>query len=96
MRDEYDFSKGKRGAIIPSLGKSRMTIMLDDDIIEHSRAQAESEGVGYQTLINSILRKAVMGAGKAEAKPLTVATLAAFSVKNCTRCNRIAGDRCIA
>ena len=77
MRDEYDFSKGKRGAVIPSPGKTRITIMLDDDVIEHFRAQAEAEGVGYQTLINSLLRKAVLGAGKArpEAKPLTVATL---------------------
>ena len=75
MRDVYDFSKGKRGAIIPSPGKTRITIMLDDDIIEHFRAQAESEGIGYQTLINALLRKAVMGAGKAEAKPLTIATI---------------------
>ena len=75
MRDEYDFSKAKRGAVIPSPGKTRITIMLDDDIIEHFRAQAESEGIGYQTLINALLRKAVVGAGKAEAKPLTVATL---------------------
>ena len=77
MRDEYDFSKGKRGAVIPSPGKTRITIMLDDDVIERFRAQAEAEGVGYQTLINSLLRKAVLGAGKArhEAKPLTVETL---------------------
>ena len=77
MRDGYDFSKGKRGAIIPSPGKTRITIMLDDDVIEHFREQAEAEGVGYQTLINALLRKAAMGAGreKTEAKPLTVATL---------------------
>ena len=77
MRDEYDFSKGKRGAVIPSPGKTRITIMLDNDVIERFRTQAEAEGVGYQTLINSLLRKAVLGAGKArpEAKPLTVATL---------------------
>ena len=77
MREEYDFSKAKRGAVIQSPGKTRITIMLDDDIIEHFRAQAEAEGVGYQTLINSILRKASLGSGKpkADAKPLTVATL---------------------
>jgi uncharacterized protein (DUF4415 family) len=77
MRDEYDFSKAKRGAVIPSPGKTRITIMLDDDVIEHFRAQAEAEGVGYQTLINALLRKALPGAGKAKAsdKPLTVATL---------------------
>jgi hypothetical protein len=40
-------------------------------------AQAEAEGVGYQTLINALLRKATVSTGKAkaEAKPLTVATL---------------------
>ena len=77
MRDEYDFNKAKRGAVIPSPGKTRITIMLDDDVIEHFRAQSEAEGVGYQTLINALLRKATVGAVKAkpEAKPLTVATL---------------------
>jgi BrnA antitoxin of type II toxin-antitoxin system len=77
MRSEYDFSNAKRGAVIPSPGKTRITIMLDDDIIAHFRAQAEAEGVGYQTLINSLLRKAAMGPGKrkADPKPLTVATL---------------------
>ena len=77
MRDEYDFSKAKRGAVIPSPSKTRITIMLDDDVIEHFRAQAEAEGVGYQTLINALLRKAALSSSKAkpEAKPLTVATL---------------------
>ena len=77
MRDEYDFSKAKRGAVIPSPGKTRITIMLDDDVIEHFRNQAEAEGVGYQTLINALLRKAIAGARKSRSdeKPLTVATL---------------------
>lgn len=77
MRDEYDFSRAKRGAVIASPGKTRITIMLDDDVIEHFRAQAEANGVGYQTLINALLRKAVSSPkrAKAEAKPLTVAML---------------------
>jgi uncharacterized protein (DUF4415 family) len=77
MRDEYNFSKGKRGAVIPSPGKARITIMLDDDVIEHFRSQAEAEGVGYQTLINALLRKAIASATKSkpEDKPITVATL---------------------
>ncbi len=77
MRSEYDFSKAKRGAAIPSPGKTRITIMLDDDVIEHFRAQAEAAGIGYQTLINTILRKAATSTGKSkpEVKPLTVATL---------------------
>ena len=77
MREEYDFSSAKRGAVIASPGKTRITIMLDDDVIEHFRAQAESEGVGYQTLINALLRKSLVSPRKLkpEDKPLTVATL---------------------
>ena len=74
MRDEYDFSKGKRGAVIPSPGKTRITIMLDDDIIEAFRAKAEDAGAGYQTLINAALRDA-LATGNDKEKPLTVAAL---------------------
>ncbi|MDP2449918.1 MAG: BrnA antitoxin family protein [Polaromonas sp.] len=74
MRDEYDFSKGKRGAVIASPGKTRITIMLDDDVIEAFRAKAEDAGAGYQTLINAALREALATANDKE-KPLTVAAL---------------------
>ena len=56
MRQEYDFSQGKRGAIIPSTGKTRITIYLDDDVLTHFRAEAEAKGIGYQTLINQVLK----------------------------------------
>lgn len=59
MRKEYDFSKGKRGAVLPSAGKTRITIMLDDEVLEHFRALAETLGSGYQTMINAALRKAI-------------------------------------
>jgi uncharacterized protein (DUF4415 family) len=77
MRKEYDFSNAKRGAVVASPGKTRITIMLDDDLIEHFRAIAENEGVGYQTLINATLRTAVASkkGRSAEDKPITVATL---------------------
>ena len=77
MRKEYDFSKGRRGAVISSKGKTRITIMLDDDILEHFRARAEAEGMGYQTMINAALREAAAGTeGKvAGEKPLTAAAL---------------------
>ncbi|TRV02755.1 MAG: hypothetical protein EWV89_00365 [Microcystis wesenbergii Mw_QC_B_20070930_S4] len=52
MRKEYDFSKGKRGALISSKGKTRITIYLDDEILAYFREQAETAGMGYQTLIN--------------------------------------------
>ena len=59
MRKEYDFSRGKRGPVIASPGKTRITIMIDDDVIEGFRARAETAGRGYQTLINEVLRAAL-------------------------------------
>lgn len=58
MKNEYDFSQGKRGAIDPMpAGKTRITIRLDDDIIDWFRQQAEPAGGGnYQTAINQALR----------------------------------------
>jgi uncharacterized protein (DUF4415 family) len=60
MKAEYDFTKAKRGAVVEPKGKTRITIYLDDDILEAFRARAESQGVGYQTLINAALRQALM------------------------------------
>jgi uncharacterized protein (DUF4415 family) len=75
MRKEYDFSQGKRGPVIASPGKTRITIMLDDDVIEFFRAEAEKSGAGYQTMINAELRHALDRARDTEAQPLTVAKL---------------------
>lgn len=77
MRKEYDFSKAKRGPAVPSGGKTRITIMIDDDVIEFFRAKAESQGQGYQTMMNAALRAALGDARvkSAEDKPLTVAVL---------------------
>ena len=71
MRDEYDFSRARRGAVLASPGKTRITIMIDDDVIEAFRARAEAEGRGYQTAINAALRAAL----DADNAPVTVATL---------------------
>lgn len=59
MRKEYDFSKGKRGAVLPTPpGKTRITIRIDDDILAWFRAQVHAAGGGnYQTLINGALRQ---------------------------------------
>ena len=53
---EYDFSKGKRGPVISSRGKTRITIHIDTDILDWFRDEAEREGRGYQTNINEALR----------------------------------------
>ena len=65
MRQEYDFSHGKRGAIISSQGKTRITIYLDNEILEHFREQAEAAGIGYQNLINQVLNSHIQGDSKA-------------------------------
>ncbi|WP_082169856.1 BrnA antitoxin family protein [Wenzhouxiangella marina] len=59
MGKEYDFSKGKRGSAVESTGKTRITILRDNDIIESFRARAEATGVGYQTAINEAVRAAL-------------------------------------
>ncbi len=56
MLEDYDFSKGKRGPVIPPKGKTRITIFIDADILEWFRDEAEREGRGYQTEINQALR----------------------------------------
>ena len=59
MRKEYDFSRGKRGAVLSTAGKTRITIYLDDVIVEKFKAESERTGKGYQTLINDALAKHV-------------------------------------
>ena len=71
MRKEYDFSGAKRGAVIPQKGKSRISIYLDDRVIEEFRKRAEAAGRGYQTMINDALREYL---GKSS-RPLDVETL---------------------
>jgi uncharacterized protein (DUF4415 family) len=61
MKEEYDFSQGKRGAIDPAPpGKTRITIRLDTDILDWFRNQVNMAGGGnYQALINQALRQYV-------------------------------------
>ena len=67
MKPQYDFSKGKRGKIVPAQpevhGKTRITIRLDEDIVDVFLKEAEASGgsIGYQTLINNALRQHVEG-----------------------------------
>jgi len=67
MRKTYDFSKGKRGAVVPLLpGKTRITIRLDNDVIDWFRSQVEARGGGsYQAMINSALKEHVQRGGEA-------------------------------
>ncbi len=59
MRKDYDFSKGKRGPVISApTGKKRITIRLDEEVIEWFKKQVDDAGGGnYQTLINQALHE---------------------------------------
>lgn len=61
MKEEYNFSNAKRGAIDPlPAGKTRITIRIDDDLLDWFRGQVNAMGGGnYQTLINRALREYV-------------------------------------
>jgi len=58
MKREYDFRKGRRGPVVPvPIGKTRITIRLDDDVLAWFREQVHAaRGGNYQTLINLALR----------------------------------------
>ena len=62
MRANYDFSKARPGAVTPASGnKLRITIRLDEDIVEWFKSQVEAAGGGnYQTLLNDALRQYVV------------------------------------
>jgi hypothetical protein len=66
MKRSYNFSKGKRGTVISSPpGKTRITIRLDNEILEWFRGEVEARGGGsYQTLINNALREYVRRGGE--------------------------------
>ena len=59
MKKSDDFSQGTRGAVVPVLkGKTRITIRIDDDVLDWFREQVNAAGGGnYQTMINSALRE---------------------------------------
>lgn len=67
MKATYDFRMGKRGRIAPreseARGKTRITIRLDEDLVDHFLKEADAIGgaKGYQTLINEALRQHVEG-----------------------------------
>ena len=67
MKGRYDFNKGKRGRVVPpepeQRGKVRITIRLDEGIVDYFLAESERRGgaTGYQTLINEALRQYLEG-----------------------------------
>lgn len=88
MKKEYDFSKGKRGpAVKHPPGKTRITIRIDDDVLEWFRSRAHAAGGGnYQTAINAALRDFI--ASSEESWEDTVRTVVREELANYGRRNR--------
>jgi hypothetical protein len=59
MKRNYDFSKAKRGAVVATPpGKTRITIRIDDDVLDWFRKRVHEAGGGnYQTMLNNALRE---------------------------------------
>jgi uncharacterized protein (DUF4415 family) len=68
MKREYDFGRGRRGAVLKvAPGKTRITIRLDNEVLDWFRAQVHAAGGGsYQALINAALKEHT----RAEREPL--------------------------
>lgn len=67
MRKEYDFSKTRRNplSVAAAKGKTRITIRLDNDILDWFRNKVnESGGGNYQSLINQALRRSMTTAAE--------------------------------
>ena len=57
MKPDYDFSKGKRGSVLPQKGKTRISIFIDNVVLDAFRIRADKAGMGYQTMMNEALRQ---------------------------------------
>jgi len=64
MKKEYNFEKAKRGQVVPTKGKTRITMYIDNDILDDFRVRSENAGYGYQTMINEALREYLAKSGK--------------------------------
>ena len=71
MRAEYDFSKAVRKALIPNKGKTRISIFIDNAVLDAFRSKAESVGIGYQTMMNDALKQFLSESGR----PITETSL---------------------
>ena len=56
MKEEYDFTGGIRGRFYTPK-KVSTTIRLDDDVLLYLKKIASMKKIGYQTLLNSLLRE---------------------------------------
>ena len=65
MKQQDDFSRARRGAVVAvPKGKTRITIRIDDEVLDWFRDQVNAAGGGnYQTMINNVLREYIESRG---------------------------------
>lgn len=61
MNVNVDLAAAPRRRARPPKRKTRITIYLDDEVLDAFRLYAERTGTGYQTLINAALRLRLNG-----------------------------------
>jgi len=69
MRKEYDFSRAKRAVDVAhlvklqaeSVGKTRITMRVDNGVLAAFKARAEISGGSYQTMMNEALKQYALG-----------------------------------
>lgn len=57
MKDEYDFSKGKRGKLYNPNTTFNLPIYLDDEVLRYFSEKAKSKGVDINVIVNERLKK---------------------------------------
>jgi uncharacterized protein (DUF4415 family) len=74
MRKEYDFTNAKRAKDVPVLaklqaemsGKTRITMRVDNAVLNAFKARAEACGGSYQTMMNEALSQYAQGLSLAD------------------------------
>lgn len=74
MRKEYDFTGAKRAKDVPHLaklqtemlGKTRITMRVDNSVLAAFKARAEAGGGSYQTMMNEALKQYTLGLSLAD------------------------------
>jgi len=72
MKKHHDFSISVRNPFSAAKGKTRITIFVDDVILDEFRARAETAGGGYQTMVNNALKAYL---ADTDSQPVTEAML---------------------
>ena len=91
MKKQCDFGAGRRGPVLTlPPGKTRVTIRLDDDVLDWFRQEVDDAGGGnYQTLINVVLRSFMHQ--KQESLETTLRRVIREEIRHAGRCST--GDR---